>query len=91
MTAIVLTCVFGLVGYLMRKVNMSVLPFVIAFILTRGENGLEVAMRKAFAATGSDPWFLFSSPVSIGFMVASVLVIIASFTLPKFTNNRSHR
>ena len=91
MTAIVLTCVFGLIGYLMRKVNMSVLPFVIAFILTRGENGLEVAMRKAFAATGSDPWFLFSSPVSIGFMVASVLVIIASFTLPKFTNNRSHR
>ena len=43
----------------MRRVGMSPLPFVIAFIL--GEN-LEATARQAFAATGADPYFLLKSP-----------------------------
>jgi len=73
MFAVYVTVFFGLVGYVMRKLDLSVLPFVIAFILA---NNLEEAMRQAFAVTGSDPWFLFSSPVSIGFMVLAVVVIV---------------
>jgi len=73
MFAIIVTLVFGLIGYLMRKFDISVLPFVIAFILA---NNLEASMRQAFAATGNDPWFLFASPISIVFIVLAILVIV---------------
>jgi len=72
MFAVYVTLFFGLLGYLMRKFNMSPLPFVIAYILA---NNLEETMRQAFAVTGSDPWFLFVSPVSISFIFLAVLVI----------------
>jgi putative tricarboxylic transport membrane protein len=72
MFAVYVTLFFGLLGYLMRKFSMSPLPFVIAYILA---NNLEETMRQAFAVTGSDPWFLFASPVSISFIVIAVLVI----------------
>ena len=73
MLAIYTTLFFGFVGYLMRRLRFSVLPFVIAFILA---NNLEEAVRQAFSATGADPWFLLSSPISIGFMVLAVLVVV---------------
>lgn len=72
MSSIYVTLFFGAVGYLMRKFRISVLPFVIGFILA---NTLEEAVRQAFSATGADPWFLFSSPVSVGFVVLAVLVV----------------
>ena len=72
MFAVYVTLFFGLLGYLMRKFNMSPLPFVIAYILA---NNLEETMRQAFAVTGSDPWFLFASPVSISFISLAVLVV----------------
>jgi len=73
MFAVYVTLFFGLLGYLMRKFSISPLPFVIAYILA---NNLEESMRQAFAVTGSDPWFLFASPISIIFIVISILVVI---------------
>ena len=73
MFAIYITIFFGLIGYIMRKLDFSVLPFVIAFILA---NNLEEAMRQAFAATGSNPWFLFASPISIAFIALAVFVTV---------------
>ena len=64
---------FGFLGYFMRKIDMSVLPFVIAFILGRN---LEFTARRAFEATGADVYFLFSSPISIAFLVMAVAVIV---------------
>ncbi|MEO0999144.1 MAG: tripartite tricarboxylate transporter permease [Pseudomonadota bacterium] len=63
---------FGFLGYLMRKLGISVLPFVIAFILA---GQLEETARQAFAVTGGDPWFLFSSPVSVTFIAMAVVVV----------------
>jgi putative tricarboxylic transport membrane protein len=73
MFAVYVTLGFGVLGYLMRKLRLSVLAFVIAYILA---NNLEEAMRQAFAVTGSDPWFLFSSPVSISFMALAIVVVV---------------
>lgn len=67
---------FGVLGYLMRRVDMSPLPFVIAFIL--GGN-LEETARQAFAATGGDAFFLVTSPIAAVFMLLSVAVIAYSF------------
>ena len=71
--AILFTLFFGIVGYVMRRLGMPVLPFVIAFILSRN---LESIARQAFSATGSDPWFLFSSYTASGFMLAATIIVI---------------
>lgn len=72
MAALYIAVGFGLLGYLMRRIDMSVLPFVIAFILA---NNLEEGIRRAFSASGNDPWFFFSSPISIAFFTAALVVI----------------
>ena len=78
MAAVWFTVGFGVLGYLMRRLGISPLPFVIAYILGAK---LEESARQAFAATGGDALFLFASPVSISFMVLTVLVV--SFSLRK--------
>lgn len=70
---------FGLLGYFMRRVGVSVLPFVIAFILGRN---LEETARQAFAATGGDVWFLFHSPIAFAFVLASVVVVTLALWCP---------
>jgi len=75
MAAVWFTLGFGVLGYLMRVLAISPLPFVIAFILG---GRLEDTSRQAFAATGGDPWFLVSSPVSIAFMALTAIVVVAA-------------
>lgn len=70
---------FGVLGYLMRRLGISPLPFVIAFILG---GKLEDTARQAFAATGGDPWYLFTHPVAAVFMVLSVVVIANGLRRP---------
>lgn len=71
MLAIWITIFFGLLGYVMRRVGMSPLPFVIAFILA---GNLEATARQAFAATGADPFFLLKSPIAFIFIVLAIFV-----------------
>lgn len=66
------TLAFGLLGYGMRLLAISPLPFVIAFILG---GKLEATARQAFDATGSDPFFLLNNPIAAAFMVLSVAII----------------
>ena len=80
--ALVFALGFGLLGYLMRKFDISVLPFVIAFLLARR---LEETARQAFAATDEDPFFLFNNPIALAFMVASVFVVI------RYSKNREQQ
>lgn len=75
LVAVWFTIGFGVLGYLMRRIDMSPLPFVIAFILG---GRLEETARQAFSATGSDPWFLFSSATSVAFMVLTVGILLVS-------------
>ncbi len=70
---------FGVLGYIMRRVGMSPLPFVIAFILG---GKLEETARQAFAATGGDAFFLFTHPIAAAFMVMSLAVIVFNLRKP---------
>lgn len=72
MSSVYVAIGFGFLGYLMRKLDISILPFVIAFILA---NNLETATRQAFSASGGDPWFFFRSPIAIAFFVMIAVVI----------------
>ncbi|MDJ0825756.1 MAG: tripartite tricarboxylate transporter permease [Rhodobacter sp.] len=70
---------FGVLGYGMRRLGISPLPFVIAFILG---GKLEDTARQAFAATGGDVWFLFTSPVAAVFIALAVAVVVLSLRRP---------
>lgn len=71
---------FGVLGYFMRVLAISPLPFVIAFILGKS---LEETARQAYSATGNDPFFLFNNPIALIFILMSVAVIIFSGRKPK--------
>jgi putative tricarboxylic transport membrane protein len=75
MTAVWFTLVFGLLGYGMRLLGVSPLPFVIAFILG---GRIEQSAREAFAATGGDAFFLITNPIAATFMALSIIVIFAA-------------
>lgn len=75
MMAVWITLAFGFLGYVMRRVGMSPLPFVIAFILG---GKLEETTRQAFAATGGDPWLLLSSPIAFVFSALGIIVVALS-------------
>ena len=72
-SAILFALGFGVLGYLFRRLDVSVLPFVIAFILA---GTLEDTARQAFAATGGDPFFLLNRPLALIFVLLSVLVVV---------------
>ncbi len=71
---------FGVLGYIMRLLEISPLPFVVAFILGKS---LEETARQAYSATGNDPFFLFNNPIAAVFMAASVGVIVYCSRKPK--------
>ena len=71
---------FGVLGYFMRVLAISPLPFVIAFILGKS---LEETARQAYSATGNDPFFLLNNPIALAFILMSVAVIIFSGCKPK--------
>lgn len=72
MASVYVAIAFGFLGYAMRKLNMSVLPFVIAFILA---NNLETSLRQAFSASGEDPYFFLKSPIALAFFAMIALII----------------
>jgi len=74
---------FGVLGYLMRKVDMSPLPFVIAFVLG---GTLETSARQAFSATGGDPYFLFSSWTCILLLAGAIATVVLALRRERTTS-----
>ena len=71
--AIWIVLVFGAMGYLLRRLEVSILPFVIGFILAPR---LEELIRGGYSASGGDPWFLLKSPIAVAFLTAAVLILV---------------
>ena len=67
--------VFGLFGYVLRRLEISLLPFVIGFILSPR---LEELIRGGFSASGGDPFFLLKSPIALVLLLISVLIVLRS-------------
>lgn len=64
--------VFALIGYVLRRLDVSILPFVIGFLLAPT---LEVLVRGAFTASGGDPFFLLKSPIALVMLALSVFLL----------------
>lgn len=70
--AIWVVMIFGFVGYTLRRLDISILPFVIGFLLSPR---LEEYIRGGYSASGGDAFFLVKSPVALLFIVASVAIL----------------
>ncbi len=71
--AIWVVMIFGLIGYVLRRLDISILPFVIGFLLSPR---LEELIRGGYSASGGDPLFLLKSPIALAFLVMAVLILI---------------
>lgn len=71
--AIWVVVVFGAIGYVLRKLDVTILPFVIGFLLAPR---LEELVRGGYSASGGDPLFLLKSPIAMVFLVLAVLVVV---------------
>jgi putative tricarboxylic transport membrane protein len=77
--AIWIVLFFGALGYMLRKLEISILPFVIGFILSPM---LEELLRGGYSASGNDSLFLLKSPIAVLFLVLSVVVIVVASRRP---------
>jgi len=75
--AIWVVMIFGLIGYVLRRLDISILPFVIGFLLSPR---LEELIRGGYSASGGDAWFLVKSPVALTFLLISVLILFFANT-----------
>ncbi len=71
--AIWVVMIFGVIGYVLRRLDISILPFVIGFLLAPR---LEELIRGGFSASGGDPWFLIKSPLALLFLALALLVLV---------------
>jgi len=68
----------GMVGYFLRKANMPLAPLILGVVLG---NLMEQNLRRALAISDGSVSILFTSPVTVAFWVASVLVVAFPFVL----------
>jgi len=79
---VLIMAVFGVLGYVCVKLECEPAPMILGFILGPL---MEENLRRAMLLSRGDPFVFFQKPISLGFMVASaiLLVIVALPTIRK--------
>lgn len=70
--AIWVMLIFGIIGYILKRLDVSILPFVIGFLLSPR---LEEYILGGYSASGGDAFFLVSSPLALVFIAMSMVVL----------------
>jgi putative tricarboxylic transport membrane protein len=65
--------VFGVVGYICAKLECEPAPMILGFILGPL---MEENLRRAMLLSRGDPTVFFTKPISCGFMIASLILLI---------------
>lgn len=63
---------FGIIGYFLRRLDISVVPMLIAFILGQP---FEEALRQALVGAEGNPGVFLTSPIAVGFFLLSAFSI----------------
>jgi putative tricarboxylic transport membrane protein len=79
-TDIVIMNVFGVVGYLMKKLEYEAGPFILAFILGPM---FENTLRQSLMMSKGSFSIFFTRPITLGFVVAAALMIVSPVLLKK--------
>jgi putative tricarboxylic transport membrane protein len=75
---------FGVLGWLLRKLEYDIAPFILAFILAPL---LEQSLRQSMTMSVDGAMILFQRPVSAGLVAASVLLLVL-MVIRQFTRKR---
>jgi len=70
---IYLMAVFGVLGIVWMKLECSPVPMMLGFVLGPM---LEQNLRRALVMSSGDPWVFFTRPISLGFIIATFLILI---------------
>ena len=81
--AIWTTVFFGIVGYILKKIDIQPAPIVLALVLGYL---IETNFRRALLSTSGDPMVFLHSPVGLVCLVMAVAV----FLLPLIRSKKSH-
>jgi len=81
---VLIMAVFGVLGYICVKLECEPAPMILGFILGPL---MEENLRRAMLLSRGDPFVFFQKPISLGFMVASV-ILLAIVTLPAIRKKR---
>ena len=73
--------VFGLFGYLFRKIGVPTVPIILGILLG---NNMEDSLRRAMVISDGDWTYLFSSGISTGLWVAAIAGFVAPLFLRTF-------
>jgi putative tricarboxylic transport membrane protein len=74
-----LLVVFGLVGYIMRKLDIPTAPLVLAFVLGPL---FEQAVRRSLVISEGDPSIFLTRPWSVAFLVITLLMMVGPALAP---------
>jgi TctA family transporter len=81
---LVVMAVFGLLGYICTKLECEPAPMILGFILGPL---MEENLRRAMLLSRGDPLVFFTKPISAGFLVAS-LILLVIVALPALRKKR---
>lgn len=70
---VIMVSIFGLIGYLFRRLEFDTAPLLLAFVLGPI---LEKSFRQTLLMGMGNPLFLFSRPVSIGLIVFWIVILL---------------
>ena len=80
--------IFGVVAYLMRKIEMSAAPMVLGFILGPM---IESNLRRSLIASFGDLTTFFTRPISAVFLVLTLLILVSPYVYQLFTGKVMER
>jgi TctA family transporter len=80
-----LTAVFGVIGLIWMKLEMPPAPMLLGFVLGPL---MEENLRRALLISRGDPTVFFTRPISLGFMIATALIVII-MVLPAVRSRRA--
>ncbi|HWX51065.1 MAG TPA: tripartite tricarboxylate transporter permease [Roseomonas sp.] len=75
---LLLMSAFGVLGYLLRKMDFALVPVVLGMLLG---GQMEQNLRRALGASGGEWGILFSSPLAVGLHLCSFALIAVSLAL----------
>lgn len=71
---------FGVLGYLLRKLDISLVPVVLGLLLGAD---MENNLRRALSISGGDFTVLFESPIALTIYVITILMLLLAFRMAR--------
>ena len=77
---LVIMVIFGLVGYLMKKLNYEAAPLILALVLCPM---MEKAFRRSLMISEGGLGIFFTRPISASFLIVGLLILLSPLFLKK--------